>query len=689
MKHQFCVSTDGNDMWSGSLPQPNADKTDGPFATLARARDAARGVSDANDEGVVVNVSGGVYELEAPFELRPEDSGQPAETDSWKRQTGPERPIVYRGVSGETAVLSGGTEIKGWQETELNGDAVWAVELPGVKSGDWNFTQLWVNGRHAPRPRFPREGRFTIEEPLGEVVYEGDVHARLFTGQDSFRFRHGDLDAWRNVTDIEFVALHYWIESRIAFTSIDPETRVATLARKSRMRLTDDFNSDGAPYYVENVFEAFTEPGTWYLDRPSGTLYYRPLDGETLETATVVAPRLSQVLTISGTEADPVHHIRFENIQFSHTEWDVQAGITTSTPQAACHLGGAVFLEGGEQIVFDGCEVSHVGSYGIEITGRSRDVDVTRCRVVDLGGGGVKVWHSFGSGGPRPGSGADRNYTGSCKRIRITDCEIGHGGYRAHQAVGVLVGMCTGVQILHNEIHNFDYSGVSVGWTWGYQESEAYGNLVEYNHIHDIGRRMLSDMGGIYTLGVQPGTRLTHNLIHDVWSRGYGGWGIYNDEGSSFILVESNVVFRTKSNGYNQHYGEENMIRNNIFALGGEAQFSRSRIEEHTSFHFTRNIVFFDSETDVLAGDWERVNAIVDRNLYFNRSGKPLTFAGATLEEWQARGSDVNSVVADPRFADPDNGDFTIGDMSTAEQIGFLPIDLSTVGPRPRPIVSQ
>ena len=36
------VATDGNDAWRGALAQPNAAKTDGPFASLQRARDEAR-----------------------------------------------------------------------------------------------------------------------------------------------------------------------------------------------------------------------------------------------------------------------------------------------------------------------------------------------------------------------------------------------------------------------------------------------------------------------------------------------------------------------------------------------------------------------------------------------------------------------------------------------------------------------
>ncbi len=682
MSHTFYVSPRGDDRWSGTTADPNEDRTDGPFAGVGRARDAAREVLRSGELPVRIVLRGGLYELDEPLVFAPEDSGAPAPTEGWNIEVGPDRSVVYEAYPGEVPILSGGKRIVGFKPVELDGSMVWATHLPDVASGKWYFTQLWVNGRRASRPKLPKSGRFKIEEPLGEVVTEGDIGRRLFTGQNMFRYREGDLSAWKNITDVEFVALHYWIESRINFVSVDTNTRTATLARKSKMRLTDDFESDGAPYYVENVFEAFDEPGTWYLDRPRGILYYRPLAGENIDSVEIIAPRSTRVMEIGGDGDEWVRHMRFSGIQFSHTEWTVGEEELTATPQAACHVGGAVRLERAHDIVFDRCRVHHVGSYGIEIAGGSHDIDVAHCAISDLGGGGVKVWHGFEEGDAVVGAGPDWNHTESCRLIRITDCRIGDGGYRFHQAVGVLVGMCSGVQILHNEIHDFDYSGVSVGWTWGYQESYAYGNLIEYNHIHDIGRRMLSDMGGIYTLGVQPGTRLTHNVIHDVWSRGYGGWGIYNDEGSSHILVEDNLVFRTKSCGYNQHYGEENIIRNNIFAFGGEAQFSRGRPERHTSFRFTNNILYFDSGGAVLAGNWESLGAKIDRNLYFNRSGKPLDFAGNDLAAWRARGADRDSIVDDPRFRDPDSGDFTVTGESVVRRIGFRPFDLSDVGPR-------
>ena len=254
-------------------------------------------------------------------------------------------------------------------------------------------------------------------------------------------------------------------------------------------------------------------------------------------------------------------------------------------------------------------------------------------------------------------------------------------------AVGVLILQSGGNLVAHNDIHDLYYTAISVGWTWGYTASPCRANRIEFNHLYQVGQAMLSDMGAIYTLGPQPGTVLRNNLIHDVESDGYGGWGLYTDEGSTGIVLESNVVYRCKSAGFHQHYGKENVLRYNILALNREHQLMRTRDEEHTSFFFTNNVVFF-STGDLLGSSWKNNRFVMDRNVYFDTrltaSPETLRFAGKTLAQWRELGHDRESVLSDPLFEAADKLDFRLQPGSPALKLGFQPPDLSQVGPRKR-----
>ena len=243
---------------------------------------------------------------------------------------------------------------------------------------------------------------------------------------------------------------------------------------------------------------------------------------------------------------------------------------------------------------------------------------------------------------------------------------------------------------LWNIFHDFYYTGISIGWTWGYGTALASNNTVEFNHVHHIGVKsdgdgpILSDMAGIYTLGKQPGTTIRNNLWHDMAGIRYGGWGIYFDEGSSGILAESNVVYRTTHGGFHQHYGETNVVRNNIFAFARDHQIQRTRNEPHQSFAFVTNIVYFDTGV-LLTGDLGGDQYLFDWNVYFDArpDAKPdqLRVGPCTWQQWLERGHDRHSLVTDPLFVAPQQNDFRLQANSPALKIGFHPIDLSHVGP--------
>jgi len=174
--------------------------------------------------------------------------------------------------------------------------------------------------------------------------------------------------------------------------------------------------------------------------------------------------------------------------------------------------------------------------------------------------------------------------------------------------------------------------------------------FLKITFIHHIGKpekekeAFLSDMGGIYTLGIQPGTILRKNIIHNVSAYRYGGWGIYLDEGSSEIVVEGNIVVNTTHGGFHQHYGENNLIINNIFAFGKEGQIRRTREENHLTFKFIKNVVCW-KEGELFTGTIKDFNFYFDRNIYIKIDNKKFKFGNLTFSEWKKKRMDKNSEI--------------------------------------------
>lgn len=641
----FHVAPDGNDRNPGTRAKP--------FATVKRAQEAIRGLGK-RQQPVTVLLRGGTYFLAAPLVLGPEDSGTA------------DAPVLFAAEPGEKPVLSGGRRITGWKQTKVAGKMLWAAELPDVKSGKWNFHQLWVNGQRRFRARHPNDGFLRIA-----AVPDAKKDTPWNKGQNRFQFAAGDLKPWDNLQDVDIIALHLWVSVRLPIAALDEKERLVTFASASHRRLTE--GNEPARYYIENALELLDAPGEWYLNRKSGTLYYWPMPGENLAKAEVIAPVLPHLLRFEGKpEAKrPVAHVRFRGLTFAHAEW-WPARNNPLDDQAAVTVPGAIQGEGMEHCTLEGCKVVHVGTYAMHLGRGCRNNRISRCELFDLGAGGIKI----GEGNQREDV-AQQTHTNV-----IADNHIHDGGRIFHQAVGVWVGQSYGNRVAHNHIHDLYYTGISCGWTWGYGKTLARDNVIEFNDVHDLGKGWLSDLSGIYTLGTQPGTVIRSNIFHDIAAHHYGGWGIYFDEGSTHIVAENNLVYRTTHGGFHQHYGKENVVRNNIFAFGRDAQIQRTRPEKHRSFTFERNIVYW-KEGKLLAGDWKTLNVAFDRNVYWREGGGEIRFGNDTWEQWRDKGMDRHSVLADPLFVRPEKNNFRLRKDSPATKLGFVPLDLSSVGPRP------
>ncbi|RPH93142.1 MAG: hypothetical protein EHM72_16610, partial [Calditrichaeota bacterium] len=491
----------------------------------------------------------------------------------------------------------------------------------------------------------------------------------------TFGFSPGDLiSSWRNLNDAEIVLLHFWSDAHCPIQSIDSQTLTVTLATPAWRPFTDDYTSAGARYFVDNVFEGMDQPGEWYLDRTQGRLYYMPMPGEALSSAEVMAPDLDQLLIFKGEPLfrNYVRHIHLRGLTFAHNDVFLAPG-DPGDHFAADTVPGAVKIIAGRDLSIQDCALQHLGSYAVEVRDGSRRLLFSRNRITDVGAGGF-----FITGGR---AGSDSLLTTS--NIEIVDNQLYQLGRIYYAGIGILIMHASNNVIAHNEIKDLYYTGISVGQEWGYKPSAAFNNKIEYNHIENAGQGVLSDMGGIYTLGISPGTTVRNNRVHNIYTHGYGGWGIYTDEGSSGILIEKNVVYDTKSAGFHQHYGQDNIIRNNIFAFGKIAQVMRSRNEAHKSFTFERNIVYWRN-SGLLDKHWkgDTTNFTFRNNLYYRTDQQPIQFLGASVKKWQRRGQDVGSRFMNPHFVNPEKGDFNLRDDSPAFDLGFEPIDMTAIGPR-------
>ena len=659
---QLYVAPNGNDAWSGRLAKPNRSGTDGPLASLTGARDAVRRLKSrgALASPVRVTIAGGEYWMKETFELTPEDSG------------GADSPIVYEAAPGAKPVFSGGRLIIGWQPAS---EGVWKAKLPLDGGTNWYFEQLWVNDRRAQPARSPNSFYYYVQSRVKERSETGSGQ-RIDWRKQAFKARKEDIEPLlrlspRQLSNVTVVVYHSWEISRHRVARVDVEAATIYFTGPAYWPFARWGN--GQRYYIEGFPQALDSPGEWYLD-PDGTIYYRPMPGEQMEKAKVIAPVLFDLVRFKGEPSKGrfVENIVLDGLSFCHNQY-VLPPTGNSDPQAALWVPAAIMLDGARNVAIRNGTIQHVGTYAVWFREGCLDCQVSRMLMSDLGAGGVKIGEQF----------ARRDPTGHSTRITVENNIIRDGGLVHAGAVGVWVGQSGGNTVSHNEISDLFYSGVSVGWMWDYGRSLAVSNRVEFNHIHHLGKRVLSDLGGIYTLGVCTGTVIRNNVIHDIEPYdlyGAGGFGIYLDAASSGIRVENNLTYRTKHSGFHLNFGRDNVAVNNIFALAQQDQLRLSVVDPQHSLTFKHNIVYW-REGRLIQGAWKEGKIDQDENLYWNASGAEVTFfADMNLKEWQKRGRDRNSLIADPGFLAPDRDDFRLRPDSPARQIGFVPFDPSLAG---------
>ena len=548
LAEDFYISPAGRDT--------NPGTQSAPFATPGRAMEAVRALAASGlKNDVRVTFDAGTYELPAPLVFTSADSGTS------------EHSVTYAAARGKTVVISGGRRIMGWKQDGQK----WTAELPAVKAGQWFFRQVIVNDRRAVRARWPKEDGVlhiaTADDSVKSFTFDQPLPRENLGGQDA-----------------ELVVYENWSVSRAIITASDERqlTTATSVGWIGHGPMTTA--SPGKPVFIEHARACLDRPGEWFLDHKTGLLAYLAANGEEPARTVVIAPVLTQLVKMVGTKEKPVRNLRFEGLRFEHTDFalpdigysEIQAAHYGPNTKAPTHVQPVaiecVFAEGCR---FEGCRLAHLNASGLGFGVGCKKNTVVGCKIEDIGGNGLMVgWRGTGrlQAGAEGSLDADWNDPADAPTgNEILNCVIRRCGADSRGAAGVLVAFSADTRVAHNEIHDLPYTGISIGYRWNTTPTSQARCQVEYNHIHDVMKK-LADGGGIYTLGFQPGTVLRRNNIHNVHRSAFAHGGAPNngffiDEGSKGFLFESNVVHATSGEAvrFNQTQRDWHTWSNNYF----------------------------------------------------------------------------------------------------------------------------
>lgn len=702
-EHQYYVSICGNDQWSGKLPAPNASSTDGAFATLTRARDAVRELRASGQIAVPVTIMvlGGTYYLNEPLVLGSQDSGT---TDC---------PITIAAYPGDKPVLSGGVRITKWEIYQ--GQIVKSV-LPETKVSKWKFRQLFFNGERQIRARWPNRDE---DNPL----YGAWAFVEETLDSSTFRYEeHGTPpQEWAKPEQAELSVFPWycWVNDLVPVAEIDPNSRTIKIGGSLHMSFMSLLPQNR--FIVENVLEELDQPGEWCLNSETGTVYFWPPNGS-VDEGEVVVPVTDRLIELCGTEQEPVKHINISGFTFTQTLSPFPEQLHPTNFHSPCLRGEAIRLENAEDCCIENNVFYAVGGDGVRLHGYNRRNHILRNESSYSGGAGISL-SSLSEGNTTTWTDKDILIQQSKQCPKLVRNIISHN--RIHHC-GVLKKNCGSVQVFginsvdnvisHNHIHHTSDKGMVM--------QDSFGRLiVEYNHLHDIALE-IADTGGIMTnrwfilegdeeLG--HGNIFRYNLIEKVIGCGgygepregkarmssiadgkiwtpYYTWGIYFDNSGMHNTVYGNIIIGTVLGGISIPVADpkDNLFENNIIIncimqqadlrIGGSAA---------TGNRFVRNILYYTDPESALFFINSRTKesfAECDYNLCAPPGGKEPAILGCetveTLSQWREMGFDAHSIIADPLFVDPDNGDYRLKPESPAFALGFRPIDTNRIGPQ-------
>ena len=610
----YYIAVNGDDSWSGRLPRANAKKTDGPFATLEAACRAARKLGTKQKKIIIQQ---GQYFFDEPLVLTDGDAG-----------------LSIESVPGAKVFIYGGRKVIGWKK---DGEQFYSAELPGVKSGSWDFRALVVNGRFCPRARLPEKGFYehlsNFNVPWMSTTGGGWKRKPTKEELTTLKYRPEDVGPWLDINNAEVTVYHMWDESMVGISVMDTVSQTLTFANPSG-------HPPGAfgvkKYVVRNVREGLTRPGQWYLDRSAGKVVYWPLSGEDMTKAEVFAPTIESIIRIEGTRGKPASDITIRGITLSVTTTPLEAG-----GFGAGKFEGAITITSAQNCRLLELEILNVGGQGIKASGDN--IRIERC---------------------------DVHHTGACGiRCRGTGCIVNdnhiHDVGLTYPSAIAMQGGGRDCEISHNEIHETPYTAVNCG---------GQNNRIEHNLIYHA-MQELHDGAGIYCFAGN-GLVLRGNFIRDIVDTGgYGASAYYLDERSENCLVEGNLSVGIARPSHN-HMAKRNTIRNNVFISDGDARLTFPKSSGYT---VEKNIVYARGKIVL-----ENLDAIttLQNNVLFSKAG---IVQARKLNNYSQSGTyqlkaDSGNLLDDPLVLEFKAGIVKFAPDSLAVKLGIKPIDVSHAG---------
>ena len=561
-----------------------------------------------------------------------------------------------------TAVISGGVKINNW--TRINGNT-YSAHVPTLNY----VNQLFINNQRIPRTRIPTN--------YSEYLYYAAPLNDPLEGRYGFQYAPGQFN-YTSLADAMVIVYHSWTESHHYIDRVIPSNNTILFTNPSKYPI-GQFPPEGKKrFHIENLCEGLIASSFCFVNE-SKTIYLMTNGSyDPRNVNNIITPVNEIVVLLAGDEwSRPIENVIVNNVAIEHGAWTIDRTEEADGSEAVFLRFAAFVVANASSIIISNVEISHTGAYGLWINAGTEKIDFLNSLITDTGAGGLWIGRDLA---PMPKA---------ANSLKIISNEISYGGNVFPSAVGLVDSTSFDVIIINNVIHHHRYNGMSIGSTLGYGPTGTKNILVQENYIYNTGQHILCDQGGIYTIGILPGTIIHGNVIKNVFSYSMSMFGIYLDEGTSDIVVSNNIVYNTGWCSLYQHYGANNTIINNVFARASINSPPHSddpppmgdiyigRAENHTSWIFTHNIIYNTvnhSQTTVYRPD-NGTLASFDSNVYYNPYNAQLLFGYAQMSfsDWQKTGQDNNSLIADPLFlGDVNQCDFfTIQSNSPAARLGF------------------